>query len=96
MKCLLAALTILVIADGIVTQFLVGRGFAREGNPFMEPLVGENFFLLVKIVGAAVCAYLLWDIYKRWAKLALISTSCLVVCYGAIVTWNVSTYFIAN
>ena len=93
MWSLLITLISLVIADGLITQFLVKEGLAREGNPFLQSIVGEHTFLIVKVLGAFVCAYLLWDIYKRWAKLALISTSCLVLCYGAIVIWNLSVFF---
>ncbi|MFA4837586.1 MAG: DUF5658 family protein [Dehalococcoidia bacterium] len=96
MKYLVGALVGLVIADGLITQFLVKEGLAREGNPILEPLVGGSAFMFVKIAGALVCAYILWDIYKRWEKLALVSTSCLVVCYTAIVIWNLSVFFIAG
>lgn len=96
MKWLLAALTILVIADGLITQFVVGAGIASEGNPIMQPIVDSSTFLFAKVVGALVCAFLLWDIFRRWAKLALISTSFLVVCYLAIVIWNLFVFFTAS
>jgi len=95
MKYLVVALASLVIVDGLITEFLIGRGLGQEGNPFLQNLVGEWGFLIAKVLGAFVCAFILWDMYKRWPKLALISTSCFVVCYGAIVIWNMFAFFIA-
>ena len=94
MKYLLGLLASFVVADGLLTYFLVGGGLAREGNPFLAPIVGETNFLVLKVVGAILCVLILWDIYRRFPKLALISTSCFVAAYGAIVLWNLSIFFI--
>lgn len=93
---LLATLSVLVIADGLITQAVVGQDLAREGNPIMQPIVGDDSFLVVKVLGAIVCSLLLLDIYKRWAKLALISTSCFVIFYGAIVVWNLCAFAVSS
>lgn len=95
MKYLLILLIVLVTSDGLVTQFLIKGGLAREGNPFLEPIVGETGFLILKAVGALVCAVILWDIYKRFPKVALISTSTFVLFYGVIVLWNLSLFVLA-
>lgn len=95
MHYLIGALISLVITDGLMTQILVGGGFAKEGNPLMEPLVGDNFFLVMKVTGALVSAFILWSIYKACPRLALISTACIVACYVAIVIWNLSVVFIS-
>jgi len=95
MKYLLGLLAGLVISDGLLTYFLVRHGLAQEGNPFLVHIVGQNIFLVIKIVGAILCAIILWDIYSRFPKLAMICTSCFVVVYGAIVTWNLSIFFIS-
>ncbi len=94
MKYLLAVMTVLVIADGFITQFLVKGGIATEGNPIMRPLVDDFTFIIVKVLGAIVCSIILWDIYKRRAKLALISTSCIAGCYAIIVIWNLHLFFV--
>ncbi len=94
MKYLLGLLAGFVISDGLLTHFLVGNGLAREGNPFLVPIVGGDTFLVLKVVGAILSVLILWDIYRRFPKLALISTSCFVVVYGAIVTWNLSLFFV--
>ncbi len=94
MKYLLGLLAGLVILDGLLTYFLVRSGIAREGNPFLSRIVGEDNFMVLKVVGAILSVLILWDIYRRFPKLALISTSCFVVIYGAIVIWNFSLFFI--
>ena len=95
MKYLLGLLIIFEIADGVLTHFLVTGGLAREGNPFLLPIVGETSFLVLKVVGVLICAIILWDIYKRWPRVALISTSCFVMFYGVIVLWNLSVFALA-
>ena len=95
MKYLIGLLIIFEIADGLLTHFLISGGLAREGNPLLQPIVGEAGFLILKVVGVLLCAVILWDIYKRFPKVALISTSCFVVFYGLIVLWNLSLFAMA-
>jgi hypothetical protein len=92
-KYLIGTLAFLVVADGLVSHFLISYGFAQEGNPLLVVLVGKWNFLVIKVVGAFVCSLILWDIYKNWPKLALISTSCFVSVYAVIVFWNVGIFF---
>jgi hypothetical protein len=95
MKYLLGSLAGLVISDGLLTHFLTRHGLAREGNPFLVHIVGQDIFLVLKIIGASLCVLILWDIYRRFPKLAIICTSCFVGVYGAIVTWNLGIFFIS-
>ncbi len=95
MKYLLGLLIIFEIADGILTHFLITGGLAREGNPLLLPIVGETSFMVLKVVGVLIAAIILWDIYKRWPRVALISTSCFVMFYGVIVLWNLSLFTLA-
>jgi len=95
MKYLLCALIALVVLDGLISHFLVAHGLAREGNPFLQGLVGERNFLIIKLVGALLCAFILWDIYKARPKMALISSLCFVVLYSGIVSWNLFVFFVA-
>jgi len=94
MKYLLITLVSLVVLDGILTEFLVGGGLAREGNPFLEPLVGGTGFMLLKIIGSLVCAFILWDIYRHFPKMAIIATRVFTIAYGLIVIWNTSLFLI--
>ena len=61
---LLSALVGLVVADGVMTNVLVGKGTAWEANPFLEPIVGKAGFMIIKIVGALLCALILWDVHR--------------------------------
>ncbi len=94
MRYLLGALIALVVSDGLISHFLVSRGLAQEGNPFLEALVGEGIFLVIKVLGVLLCALILWDIYKQRPKLAMISSLCFVVLYAGIVLWNLCVFFI--
>ena len=94
MKYLLGLLVGFEVSDGLLTYFLIGHGLAREGNPFLLPIVGADNFLVLKVVAAILCALLLWDIYRRFPKLALIATSCFVAFYAAIVLWNLGLFFV--
>jgi hypothetical protein len=86
----LVVLIVLVVADGGLTNILVNSGAAQEGNPFLVSLVGSGNFLVLKSVGALLCAFILWDIYRQRPKMAVISTSCLLVAYAGIVFWNLA------
>ena len=94
MKYLLGILIIFVVADGLLTNSLIEMAIAHEGNPFLQSIVGEASFIILKVVGALLCAFILWDIYKRLPKVALISTSFFVIFYGVIVLWNTSLFFL--
>ena len=93
MKYLLGLLITFEILDGVLTHFLVEDGLAREGNPFLMPLVGETNFLILKVVGVLLCALILWDVYKRYPRVALVTTACFTTFYFVIVLWNVSFFF---
>ena len=95
MKYLIGLLILLVTSDGLLTNLLIKGGLGREGNPFLQPIVGDVGFLVLKVVGVLLCAVILWDIYKRFPRLALVSTSCFVVFYAAIVFWNLSLFAMA-
>jgi hypothetical protein len=92
---LLSALVALVVLDGVMTEFLVGKGAAREANPFLEPIVGQTGFMIIKIVGALVCAFILWDIHRRFPRVAVIASWIAVIGYAVIVTWNASLILLA-
>jgi len=92
MKYLLGVLVSFVILDGLVTEWLVGGGQAREANPLLEPLVGDIGFMLLKVVGALLCTLILWDVYRRFPRIAIGATWCFVAAYGLILAWNSSIF----
>src|SRR3972149_11585313 len=75
MRLLLGSLFALVVADGLITSFLVQSDLAREWNPFLQRLVGGQQFMMVKMVGAAAIVFLLWSMYRRGAGLAGITAA---------------------
>ena len=62
--CLLGTLIALVVADGLLSQFLIGSGLGTESNPLIISWVSDSSFLYLKLAGALLCALILWDIYK--------------------------------
>jgi hypothetical protein len=92
MKALLGTLVAFVILDGLLTEFLIRQGTAREINPFLQPLVGDIGFIILKVVGALLVAFILWDIYRRFPKVAVVATWVAVIGYFGIVLWNASLF----
>lgn len=93
MRYLLGMLIVLVVSDGLISRFVVIGKLGWEANPFLQNLVGKDVFLVIKVLGVLLCALILWDIYKQWPKLALISSLCFVVLYSGIVLWNLYVLF---
>jgi hypothetical protein len=96
MSHLLGVLIVLVVSDGLISRFLVTRGLGWEGNPFLRTWVGADTFLVIKVSGVLLCAFILWDIYKRRPKLALTSSFCFVILYTGIVIWNLRIFFVTQ
>jgi hypothetical protein len=90
MLWLLISLVILVILDGVITQYLVPNGKGNEANPFLASLVGQPIFIILKVVGALVCAIILWDVHRRFQRVGLIAAWIAVIVYSGIVIWNAS------
>ena len=87
MRYLLGLLILLNILDGVTTQIALQSG-GRERNPFLLHVAGEPLFIVLKVAGATICALILWDVYKRYPRLALVFTLCCVTVYAGIVVWN--------
>ena len=94
MRLLLGTLVSLVIADGIISRFLVSHGFAREGNPFLQSWINGDKFLLLKVLFSLLAALILWDMFKHNPRLTYISTTVFVVLYTFIVFWSLHVYFV--
>ena len=89
---LLGTLLSLVVADGLISQFLVKSGLGQEGNPLLKVLVTESDFLIIKMCGAIICVLILWNIAKRSPRLIFIFSSCLVALYTALLLWNIAVF----
>ena len=93
MKYLLGLLIGFEILDGFLTHLIVGNGIGEEANPFLRSIVLGDNFLLFKICGGILAVFLLWTIYIRWPRVALVCSSSFVVFYEVIVAWNLSLLF---
>jgi cellulose synthase/poly-beta-1,6-N-acetylglucosamine synthase-like glycosyltransferase len=91
---LLGTLLGLVVADGLISQFLIKSGIGQEGNPLLKTIVAEGNFLIVKMCGAVVCVLILWNMAKRVPRLVFIVSVSLVAVYTAILFWNLAVFFI--
>ena len=91
---LLGTLLSLVVADGLISQFLIRSGIGQEGNPFLKVLVAEGNFLIVKMCGAIICVLILWNMAKRLPRLVFIVSSCLVALYTALLFWNIVVFLV--
>lgn len=79
----------LVVADGVVTNILIKKDLASEGNPFLQGIAGGYGLIVVKIVGALAAAWILWDVHRRSPRLAFWIAAVFDLIYAAIVIWNV-------
>jgi len=89
MKYFLVLLGGLQIADGLLTQLLVGNGVVSEGNPLVEPLVLGGNFLFLKVAGAIFSVVVIHFIYRVFPRLALTAATGMVAFYGAVAFWNI-------
>ena len=84
----LYALFCIIIADGLITQFLVTGGHGSEANPFLEAWVGHGWFLAMKVSGAFLATLLLWINYNVKPKPVYTITVVFLALYTTIVLWN--------
>ena len=95
-KYLLVTLFCLVVADGILSNYLISSGYAYEWNLFLVSLIATDSLLLLKVLAAIISMFLLWDIYKRRPTLGTISSTLIVITYTGIVYWNINTFLLAT
>jgi len=88
----LCALFAAIVADGLLTEFLVTGGYGTEMNPLLQSLVGQELFLPIKISGGFLATSFLWIKYnaapKRVHKVIVVA----LAVYTAIVYWNLFLY----
>jgi hypothetical protein len=89
MRYLLYVLFALIVADGILSDYLVSQNLGRELNPVLSTLMGGGQFMLVKVCGALLVIILMWKLYKRQQGLAIIGSLCSLVFYTGIIYWNI-------
>lgn len=84
----------IIVADGVISQFLVTGGYGSEGNPFLMSLVGGESFLPMKIAAAFLVTLFLWVKYN--ASPRLVNTVAVVALgfYTALVYWNLFAFLL--
>jgi len=87
-RFMLYTLFALIVADGLVTQFLVTNGHASELNPFLQAWVRQDLFLAIKISSAFLVTLFLWIKYNARPKLIYRVTVIFLAFYTSIVFWN--------
>ena len=92
---LILVLFSLVIADGLMSQFLISNGLGYESNPFLANMLLTTDFLAIKVGGAFLSAILLWVVSKRRPQLVLFTSVILVVFYTIILFWNIFVFSIS-
>jgi len=87
-RYLLYALFGAIVADGLITQFLVTGGHGSEANPFLRAWVGHGWFLVIKVGGAFLATLLLWINYNKRPRAVYTITVVFLVFYTVVVFWN--------
>ena len=94
-RYVLMLLVSLILADGLITEFLINSGLAWESNPVMRGLLPTGYFMLTKTIGAVLATLLLASIYRQQPKMAVVSSWIFVLVYTGIVYWNLGSVLIS-
>ncbi len=81
-----------VVADGLITEFMVRNGFGWEANPFLSHWVAEDAFLTLKLAGGFLASLCLLSMYRRRAKLSIWVSACSLTAYTIIIFWNLLVF----
>ncbi|MBN2238716.1 MAG: hypothetical protein JW712_02995 [Dehalococcoidales bacterium] len=89
MKILLFLMNALEMSDGIFTEYAVGNNLVKEGNDLMKSVVLNGDFIVFKILGVLACSACLWLLYKKFPRIAMATTSGIVLFYSIVIVWNI-------
>jgi len=95
MRFMLYALFGIIVADGLITEFLVANGHGVEINPFLKAWVAQDMFLAIKVSAAFLVTLLLWVKYNARPRLIYITTAVFLVFYTGVVFWNLIVFLTA-
>ena len=85
-----------MVADGLISNFIVRNGLGEEGNPFLQSIVGQSSFIFIKFAGAVIGGVILWRVFRKHHRLGLASIIFYIVVYTTILWLNLATWFIAQ
>ena len=83
-----------IVADGLISQFLVTGGYGSEGNPLLMSWVGRESFLAIKIAAAFLVTLFLWIKYNANPRLVYMVAVVALGFYTIIVYWNLFVFLI--
>jgi hypothetical protein len=84
----------IIVADGLLTQFLVAGGYGMEANPLLAPLVGGESFLAIKVSAAFLVTLFLWIKYNARPRLVYTVAVAALGVYTTIVYWNLFAFLL--
>ena len=84
----------IIVADGLISQFLVTGGYGSEINPLLIHLVGRDSFLAIKISGAFLATLFLWIKYNDKPRLVYTVAVVALGFYTIIVYWNLFVFLL--
>jgi len=93
-RYILCTLFGIIVADGLITQFLVTGGYGSEANPFLTAWVGHGWFLAMKVSAAFLATLLLWINYNKKPKAVYTIAVVFLVFYTTIVFWNLFVFLL--
>jgi hypothetical protein len=85
----------IIVADGLISQFLVTGGYGSEGNPLLMSWVGGESFLAIKIAAAFLVTLFLWIKYDASPRLVYTVAVVALGFYTLIVYWNLFVFLFA-
>jgi len=91
-RYILYTLFCIIVADGLITQFLVTGGHGSEVNPFLSAWVSHGAFLAIKVSGAFLATLFLWINYNAKPRLVYTIAVVFLVFYTTIVLWNLFVF----
>lgn len=83
-----------IVADGLITEFLVAGGHGSEVNPFMRALLVQGWFLAIKVTAAFLATLLLWINYNARPRPVYIITAVFLAFYTIILFWNLFVFLV--
>ena len=83
-----------IVADGLISQFLVTGGYGSERNPLLMSWVGGESFLAIKISAAFLVTLFLWIKYNANPRLVYMVAVVALGFYTIIVYWNLFVFLI--
>ena len=96
MRLMLYTLFGVIVADALITKFLVTNGHASELNPLLQAWVDHEMFFAIKISGAFLVTLFLWVKFNAKPRLIYGFTSVCLAFYTSIVSWNLSVFLITQ